>query len=74
MDIPLHNWLVLGSESAKKNCLVLFGIKRLTKIFYELSDHQEVLNMDISWQNWLVADLSALIFFFKSLLRSLNPK
>jgi hypothetical protein len=40
MDIPWHNWLVLGSDSPN--------------IFCELRDHQEVLNMDIPWHNWLV--------------------
>jgi hypothetical protein len=28
--------------------------RRLTKIFYELKDHQEVFNLHIPWHNWLV--------------------
>jgi hypothetical protein len=34
--------------------LGLKDFRRLTKIFCELGDHQEGLNMDIPWHNWLV--------------------
>jgi uncharacterized protein Usg len=34
--------------------LGLTDFRTLTKIFYELGDHQKVLNMDILWHNWIV--------------------
>jgi hypothetical protein len=33
MDIPWHNWIVLGSESPNIFCFVLFGIIRLQETF-----------------------------------------
>jgi hypothetical protein len=33
LDIPWHNWLVLGSESPNLFCIVLFGIRRLQEVF-----------------------------------------
>jgi hypothetical protein len=36
MDIPWHNWLVLGSESPNIFCFVLFGIIRLQETFEKI--------------------------------------
>jgi hypothetical protein len=62
LDIPWHNWLVLGSESPNIFCYVLFGIIRLRETFeknWALGEQQQVLNLDIPWHNWLVLGLES---------------
>jgi hypothetical protein len=43
--------------------LGLKDFKKLSKTFYELEDHQELLNMDLSWHNWLVLGFESLNIF-----------
>jgi hypothetical protein len=50
MDIPWHNWLVLGSEYRNIFGFVLFAIIRFQETFGKklgLGDQQVLLNMDI---------------------------